>query len=62
MKGGELKMKKLLSIISFLHFALLRILNLNNTRVSVFPEVEEFLVMLYGFGLPAFLLDKVFPW
>ncbi len=28
---------------------LLRILNLSDTRVSVFPEVEEFLVMLYGF-------------
>jgi hypothetical protein len=25
-----------------------RILNLNKTRVSVFPDVEEFLVMLYG--------------
>jgi len=25
------------------------ILNFSNTRVSVFPEVEEFLVMLYGF-------------
>jgi hypothetical protein len=29
---------------------LLRILNLRNTRVSVFPEVKEFFVMLYGFG------------
>ncbi|MCK4824350.1 hypothetical protein KA005_51840, partial [bacterium] len=27
-----------------------RILNLSNTRVSVFPEVEEFLVMLRGFA------------
>jgi len=49
MKGG--KLKKLLSIISFLHFALLRILNPSNTRVSVFPEVEEFLVVLQGFGI-----------
>ncbi len=30
------------------------ILNLSNTRVSVLPEIEEFLVMLYGFGFPAF--------
>ena len=29
---------------------LLRILNLSNTRVSVFPEVEEFLVILQGFS------------
>ena len=29
--------------------SLLRILDFSNTRVSVFPEVEEFLVMLYGF-------------
>jgi hypothetical protein len=29
---------------------LLSILNLGNTRVSVFPEIEEFLVMLDGFG------------
>jgi hypothetical protein len=43
-------MKKLLSIIFFLHFALLRILCLSNTRISVLQEVEEFLVMLYGFG------------
>jgi hypothetical protein len=28
---------------------LLRILNFRNTRISVFPEVEEFLVMLFGF-------------
>ena len=35
---------------------LLRILNFRNTRISVFPEVEEFLVMLDGFGFPAFLL------
>jgi len=48
MKGE--KLKKLLSIIFFLHFALLRILNLSNTRISVLQEVEEFLVMLYGFG------------
>jgi hypothetical protein len=25
-----------------------RILHLRNTQVSVFPEIEEFLVMLYG--------------
>jgi hypothetical protein len=31
---------------------LLCILNLSKTRISVFPEVEEFLVMLYGFGFP----------
>jgi len=31
---------------------LLRIFNLSNSRVSVFPEIEEFLVMLYGFGSP----------
>ncbi len=35
---------------------LLRILNLSNTTVSIFPEVEEFLVMLYSFGLHAFWL------
>ncbi len=29
------------------------ILNLSNTRVSVFPEVEKFLVMLYGFPFPS---------
>jgi len=52
MKGG--KMKKLLSIISFLHFALLCILNLSNTRISVFPEFEEFLVVLDGLALPIF--------
>ena len=32
------------------------ILHLSNTRVSIFPEVEEFLVMLYGFGCVALLL------
>ncbi len=48
-------MKKLLSIISFLHFALLRILYLGNTRVSVFPEDEEFLVMFDGLGCVALL-------
>jgi hypothetical protein len=31
------------------------ILNLSNTRVGVFPEGEEFLVMIYGFA--AFLLN-----
>lgn len=34
---------------------LLRILNLSNTRVSILPEVEEFLIMLYGFGFIALL-------
>ena len=34
---------------------LLRILYLSYPQVGVFPEVEEFLVMLYGFALPAFL-------
>jgi len=29
---------------------LLRILNLSNTRISVFPEVEEFLVMFDGYA------------
>ncbi len=33
---------------------LIRIFNLSNARVSVFPEFEEFLVMLYGFGSFAF--------
>ena len=36
--------------------SLLRILHLSNTRVSVFPEVEEFLIILDGFPLPAFLI------
>ncbi|MEE9609836.1 MAG: hypothetical protein V3W19_01220 [Desulfatiglandales bacterium] len=35
---------------------LLCILDLSNTRVSIFPEVEEFLVKFDGFSLPAFLL------
>jgi hypothetical protein len=30
---------------------LLSILNLSNIRVSVFPEVKEFIIMLYGFAL-----------
>jgi len=30
---------------------LLSILNLSNTRVSVFPEVKEFIIILYGFAL-----------
>jgi len=30
---------------------LFRIINLSYPRVSVLPEGEEFLVMLYGFGL-----------
>jgi len=29
---------------------LLRIINLSNTRISVFPEGEEFFVMFLGFG------------
>jgi len=33
---------------------LLRTLNLSNTRVSVFPEVEEFLVVPYGFCFVVF--------
>ena len=37
---------------------LLRILNLNNARVSVFLQVEEFLRMLYGFFfVPFFMCD-----
>ncbi|NIO47821.1 MAG: hypothetical protein GTN73_00050 [Candidatus Aminicenantes bacterium] len=32
------------------------ILYLSNTRVSVFPEVEEFLVMLYGYALRIYLI------
>ena len=35
---------------------LLRILNLSYTRISVFPEVKEFLVMLYGFLFYTFWL------
>ena len=30
-----------------------RIFRLSNTWVSVLPEAEEFLVMLYGFIIPA---------
>jgi hypothetical protein len=30
---------------------LLSILNLSNTRVSVFPEVKEFIIIIYGFAL-----------
>jgi len=37
---------------------LLSILNLSNTRVSVPPEIEEFLLMFYAFVLLAFLLVK----
>ena len=29
---------------------LLGILNLSNAMISVFPQGEEFLVMVYGFG------------
>jgi len=32
-----------------------RIIHLSNTRVGVLPEVEEFLVVLYGFGCVALL-------
>ena len=35
---------------------LLCILYLSNTRISVFPEQEEFLVKFDGFPFPAFLL------
>jgi hypothetical protein len=31
------------------------IINLNHTRISVFPEVEQFLVVLYGFSCVALL-------
>jgi len=31
------------------------ILSFRNIRISVLPEVEEFLVMLYGFAFPALL-------
>ena len=30
--------------------------HLSYSRIGVFPEVEEFLVMLYDFGLFAFLI------
>jgi hypothetical protein len=33
---------------------LLRILDLTNTSVSILPEVEEFLIVLYGFALQLF--------
>ena len=36
----------------------LRILNLKDTRISIFPEIEEFLVMIFGFDLPAFIFFK----
>ncbi len=35
---------------------LLRVLNLSYSRISILPEVEEFLIMLDGFAFPAFLL------
>ena len=35
---------------SQLSHPLLRILHLSNTMVCVFPEVEEFLIVLNGFG------------
>ena len=38
-----------------------RILNLSYPRVSVLPEVEEFLVVLYGFGFQAFGLLIIIP-
>jgi hypothetical protein len=31
------------------------ILDLNDTRVSILPEIEEFIVLLYGFGCVAIL-------
>jgi hypothetical protein len=31
------------------------ILSFRNTRISVLPDGEEFLVMLYGFSLPVIL-------
>jgi|GEM_PF-4156634 len=34
---------------------LLRILYLSNTRVGVFPERKEFIVMLDGFAFPTLL-------
>jgi len=33
------------------------ILNLMDTRISIFPELEEFSIMLYGFGFPIILVD-----
>jgi len=39
-----------------IHQPFLRILSLSNTRIGVLPEVKEFLVMLYGFALIAFLV------
>jgi len=38
---------------------LLYILNLREAWVSVFPEVDECLIILYGLSLPAFLLGKL---
>jgi hypothetical protein len=34
-----------------------RILHLSNTRVSILPEGEEFLIMLYGFAISMFVLS-----
>ncbi len=51
MKNGINKLyRKLLTLQS--SQPLLRIFNLSNTRICVFPEVEEFFVVLYGFYLP----------
>ncbi len=36
---------------------LLRIFHFSNTRVSIFPEGEEFLVMLYAFGAKGRITD-----
>ena len=36
-----------------------RISNFTEARIGVFPEGEEFLIMLYGFVLPAFQLDML---
>jgi hypothetical protein len=39
----------------------LSILNLRKTWLIVFPEVEEFLLKLYGFAFPALLLAGFNP-
>jgi len=49
-----MKKEKLLALQS--SQPLLRILNFSNTRVSVFPEVEEFLMILYGFRVSILFL------
>ena len=47
----------ILIIISPLRQPLLSVFHLRYPRVRVFPEGEEFLVMLYGFALPAFFYE-----